>query len=277
MQLRFHDDRRPARVTVPNPGLCGHSPSIRWWLVAVAALAAMVAAGCSAEGPNEAPAAPSIDAIDAAVPDLRLDEHALRRRAEVRARAARAPAARVVLLGDSITERWERVGAPVFEASIEPWGVANLGVDGDRTEHVLGRLDAGELDGFTPELVVLMIGANNLWRDPPEAIVAGVDAIVDRVHRARPEASLWLLALHPWGFDPASTERRAVDRANAALSRAARDWPVRFIDLGAVFVERDGSLSRHIAPDGLHLSEAGYARWAEALAPLLEARLGPAP
>ena len=37
----------------------------------------------------------------------------------------------------------------------------NLGIGGDRTQHVLWRLDNGNIDGIKPKLAVLMIGTNN--------------------------------------------------------------------------------------------------------------------
>ena len=44
---------------------------------------------------------------------------------------------------------------------------------------------------------------------------------------------------------------------------------VEYLDIGASFLEPDGSLSREIMPDLLHLSEEGYGIWAEAMEPSL--------
>lgn len=61
----------------------------------------------------------------------------------------------VVFYGDSITEGfdwqiWNRVFAPL--------GAANYGIGGDATQHVLWRIQNGELDNLSPRIVVLMIG-----------------------------------------------------------------------------------------------------------------------
>ena len=68
----------------------------------------------------------------------------------------------VVFYGDSITEGWGGEGAPVFQEKYEPLGTANYGIGGDRCEHLLWRIDDGEVQSnLQPKLVVLKIGTNN--------------------------------------------------------------------------------------------------------------------
>jgi beta-glucosidase len=49
---------------------------------------------------------------------------------------------------------------------------------------------------------------------------------------------------------------------------------VRFLDIGPAFFGADGSLSRQLMPDLVHLSEAGYAIWAAAIRQPLQDMLG---
>jgi lysophospholipase L1-like esterase len=49
---------------------------------------------------------------------------------------------------------------------------------------------------------------------------------------------------------------------------------VRFLDIGAKLGNPDGSLSKDVMPDFLHLSEKGYQIWADAMAPLLKELMG---
>src|SRR5579864_2838407 len=69
--------------------------------------------------------------------------------------------AQLVFLGDSITHNWEKGGKDVWEKYWTPLNAANFGIGGDRTEHVLWRLDHGNFDGLKPKEIVLMIGTNN--------------------------------------------------------------------------------------------------------------------
>ena len=67
-----------------------------------------------------------------------------------------------LLMGDSITDWWRRAGLAVYEENFEPLNCANFGIAADRTQGVLWRFANGELDGYAPRLMMLMIGTNNL-------------------------------------------------------------------------------------------------------------------
>jgi lysophospholipase L1-like esterase len=49
---------------------------------------------------------------------------------------------------------------------------------------------------------------------------------------------------------------------------------VHYLDIGDSFLEEDGTLTREIMPDLLHLSEKGYTIWAESIEDKLSALLG---
>ena len=44
---------------------------------------------------------------------------------------------------------------------------------------------------------------------------------------------------------------------------------VKFLDIGKSFLNKDGTISREIMPDFLHLSGKGYRIWADAMEPTL--------
>jgi lysophospholipase L1-like esterase len=179
----------------------------------------------------------------------------------------------VLFLGDSITQGWG--GArPVWDASFGKYDPANFGIGGDRTQHVLWRIENGELDGISPKAVVLMIGTNNSGY-PAEDIVKGDAKIVEQIRKKLPETKILLLAIFPRGADPADPKvaalRDKLKTVNAELAKLDDGKQVRYLDIGPKFLESDGKLSPEIMPDFLHLSRKGYQIWADAIAePLAE-------
>lgn len=179
---------------------------------------------------------------------------------------------RMVFLGDSITQSWEGAGQKVWAEHYEERDALNLGISGDRTQHVLWRLQQGVLDGLHPQLAVLMIGTNNSGSDTSEAIAAGVLAVVDELRTRQPDMVVLVLAIFPRGRDAGDRLRQVNEGANdlieAQLERDA-DPKVHWLDIGPAFLAEETLLPREIMPDLLHLSPEGYRRWAEAIEPVV--------
>jgi hypothetical protein len=57
----------------------------------------------------------------------------------------------VIFIGDSITQGWEGSGKEVWSTYYAKRNAVNLGISGDRTQHVLWRLDHGNIDGLQPK------------------------------------------------------------------------------------------------------------------------------
>jgi lysophospholipase L1-like esterase len=182
--------------------------------------------------------------------------------------------AEVVFLGDSITQGWEGKGKAMWEQHFAPMKAANFGIGGDRTEHVLWRLANGNLDGLKPKLVVLMIGTNNTGHQGREGYACtaeqtaeGVKEILAVLEKKCPEAKVLLLGIFPRGADAMDKFRIQNEATNAIVKTYADGKRVFWKDLGSVFLEKDGTLSKEIMPDLLHLNEKGYQMWAEAILP----------
>jgi lysophospholipase L1-like esterase len=139
----------------------------------------------------------------------------------------------------------------------------------------LWRLQHGELDGMAPKAVVVMIGTNNTGDrlEDPAFTVAGIKRNVDEIRRRQPQAKVLLLALFPRGERPDDLMRRHNAKINALLPALADGRQVVFVDIGSALTNPDGTLSKDILPDWLHLSPQGYEIWARSLeaplAPLL--------
>lgn len=61
----------------------------------------------------------------------------------------------VLFYGDSITEGFD---AQVWNRAYAPLGAANYGIGGDGTQHLLWRIQNGEVDNISPRIVVVKIG-----------------------------------------------------------------------------------------------------------------------
>jgi lysophospholipase L1-like esterase len=181
----------------------------------------------------------------------------------------------VLLLGDSITEGWGgRNGKEVYQKHFAPLKAANFGISADRTQHVLWRIQNGELEGISPKVVMVMIGTNNASSNTPAEIAQGVEAIVKTLREKTPSAKILLLAVFPRAEKPDAPLRAAVANVNKIIAKLDDGRHVRYLDIGGKFLQPDGTLSKEIMPDFLHLSPRGYQIWAEAVMPVIHEMLG---
>jgi lysophospholipase L1-like esterase len=180
----------------------------------------------------------------------------------------------IVFIGDSITDGWRGRGKDVFKENYAKYNPYNIGISGDRTQHVLWRIENGELDGLTPnpKVAELMIGTNNLRPNSSnDAIAAGVTKIVQEIHEKLPHTKVLLLAIFPRGEKPTDPYRARIKAINETLARLDDGGKtVKFLDIGDKFLEPDGTLPKSIMPDSLHPNAKGYGIWAEATKPAIE-------
>ncbi|MEO6184022.1 MAG: platelet-activating factor acetylhydrolase IB subunit [Verrucomicrobiota bacterium] len=182
----------------------------------------------------------------------------------------------LLFLGDSITDGWRSKGKAVWEKFYTPRNALNLGIGGDRTQHVLWRLQNGEVDGLKPKVVVLLIGINNtpnekdgVPRNTAPEIVEGVTAVVKEIQTRMPKAKVLLLAVFPYK-QKGDPMRDKVGEINAGISKLGKKKRVTFLDINQKFLKPDGTLPTDIMPDLLHPNEKGYEIWANAMEPTLK-------
>lgn len=180
----------------------------------------------------------------------------------------------VAFVGDSITARWKG------DSWNKHWGsyrAVNMGIGGDQTQHVLWRLQNGELDGYKAKLFVVMIGTNNMWgkgADPADA-AAGVKAVIDLIQSKQRQAKILLMSILPTGEkpNPGREKRMAV---NELISKFA-GGSVEYMDISSKYLEPDGTISKEVMHDFLHLAPKGFDIWAEAIAGKVKESVGEAP
>ncbi len=180
----------------------------------------------------------------------------------------------LVFIGDSITQGWEGRGKGVWEKFYGKRNTVNLGIGGDRTQHVIWRLDNGNLKDITPKAAVIMIGTNNSGSNSSKEIADGVRAIVKQIRAKSPKTQILLLGVFPRGTNNEDKRRQVNEGANKIFSKLDNGKYVHYLDIGPKFLEKNGTLTREIMPDLLHLSEKGYTIWAESIEAKLAKLLG---
>ncbi|MCR5751539.1 MAG: hypothetical protein K6G91_06235 [Kiritimatiellae bacterium] len=176
----------------------------------------------------------------------------------------------VVMVGDSITHRWEREGGEgreLFAEIRKTYSILNLGYGGDKTEHVAWRMENGELEGYTAKLFTVMIGTNNGARDIA-GIAGGVKRIIDDIRNKHPESKILLMPIFPRGAEPSNRQRVGNAKISDIIRGYADGKTVLWLDFNDKFLKADGTLTKEVMNDLLHPNEKGYAIWWEAMHPV---------
>ena len=186
--------------------------------------------------------------------------------------------AKVVFVGDSITDFWERAGKAQVEKyfSEGDMKMLDLGIAADRTEHVLWRLnEGGELDGYEAKCVLLMIGTNNaghfpIEKEAPGDTILGIREILNTIRSKQPKAVVVLTAIFPRGADADDPQRIRNEIVNKEIMKFADGKTVFWCDFNDQFLTADGRLSPDIFPDRLHPNALGYEMWHSAVKPYID-------
>jgi beta-glucosidase len=182
----------------------------------------------------------------------------------------------LIYVGDSIVEHFDKQGKEVWEHYYAGRNALNLGISGDRTEHVLWRLDHGNIDGIAPKLAIVMIGQNNGGHNTGEEIGAGVAAVVQKLRAKLPDTRILLLGIFQRREKP--TEERAVlAKANEIVSKLADDKHVFYMNINHIFMRPDGTIPRSLMYDFEHPTPLGHRVWAEAIEPKVAELMGDKP
>jgi lysophospholipase L1-like esterase len=243
--------------------------------IAVAALVLFSAAfaGPSVARAQDAPARDrfaipaSDDGLPGAGPIRRYDwfQNVWRSRRSAWATRGQQDRGAVVFLGDSITQGW----GGGLGAAFPGVKVANRGIDGDTTRGVLLRMNEDVLS-LDPAAVVLLIGTNDLEEGAtPDVIAGNLRLILAALEQHDPHMPIVLCQVFP----SSASKKRPSDQIKAlnALYRAAvkNDARVTLLETWPLFADADGDAIAGEFPDLLHPNEAGYAKWAAALHPVL--------
>ena len=80
-------------------------------------------------------------------------------------------------------------------------------------------------------------------------------AIVEKLRSKLPSTKVLVLAIFPRGPDKDDTKRKVNEGANEIIKHLADNKMVYYLDIGPKFLAADGTLSKDVMPDLLHLNE----------------------
>ena len=156
----------------------------------------------------------------------------------------------------------------------------NLGISGNRTEHLVARLE-NDFIALQPDLVILMIGVNDVWHHYSHAIETTHEAFENNLRQVLSEIKAKtpakILMIEPYLL-PAEDKANMLPELDAKIRierRLAREYADAYLPLHGLFAAATVSTDyRQYSGDGVHPNADGAAFIAQnvltALIPLLE-------
>jgi lysophospholipase L1-like esterase len=169
--------------------------------------------------------------------------------------------ARIVFLGDSITDAWDIAGS--FPG--KPY--VNRGIAGQTTSQMLVRFRA-DVIALAPKVVVILAGTNDIAGNTGPMTLAETEgnlatmAELARAHRIRVVFSSIIPVHNYTAASELNFPLRApadIDQLNAWLASYAAANGHVYLDYFTAMADARGLLKKELAEDGLHPGAAGYA------------------
>jgi acyl-CoA thioesterase-1 len=173
---------------------------------------------------------------------------------------------RVVFMGNSITEVWQRYFATMFPG--KPY--INRGISGQTTPQMLVRFRA-DVIALEPKVVVVLAGTNDIAGNTgPSTLEMIEDNLASMAELASANGIKVVMSSvlpaydYPWkpGLQPAPK----IIALNKWIEQYAARHGAIYLDYYSAMVDDRGGMRSELATDGVHPNEAGY----RIMAPLVE-------
>ena len=176
-----------------------------------------------------------------------------------------------VMLGDSLTEGgdWESLFAGWLP---EGYSVVNRGIVGDDAPGIYDRLH--QILPGDPKKIFLLVGVNDISHQiTSDSVLVDIEKVVKEIRTQCPKTKLYIQSLLPYNFEKCiyktmnkEDKTMTIRRVNKGLKKMARKYNVKYIYLYDL-LKAPGSLhlDGRFTKDGLHINQAAYKIWANAL------------
>ena len=177
----------------------------------------------------------------------------------------------LLLIGNSITQGWGgkrpnvtyAPGEEAAELYFKDLNWVGAGISGDRTQHILYRLNNGNYEAAKPKMVVLAIGVNNFGDNSAEEITKGIRKVLELTkQKFSPYTKIMLFGPLPTGLDPGTERRKKYNKIHTLIKYLGSGENVFYYNLINEFSDEKGFLkSDLVSQDGIHLLPEGYKVW----------------
>ena len=152
---------------------------------------------------------------------------------------------------DSIAARFRSKHANVWDKYFREW--MNSGIGGDRSENLLYRVEGGNIPRNC-KTIVLIIGSNNIKRDPPDVVAESILQIAKAVRITTRTAKIFVCGILPREND--RTIKNIVD-VNTTLRNTCPLNNVHYIPVPQILFSSYGRANL-FERDAIHLNRHGY-------------------
>jgi lysophospholipase L1-like esterase len=168
----------------------------------------------------------------------------------------------ILFIGDSLVEFFD------WQKRFSGHTIANLGIAGETVEGLYSRIRKIIRKFPSPDLILIMTGINNVAMEDL-GFLDSYRKVVEALSSAYPHTRIvlhtLLPTLLPW------IPKETIREMNRLLHKIAQEMHTEVLDLHNRFVDPQGNpIKDYLLPDGVHLSEKGYARWAEVLTRIID-------
>jgi len=180
------------------------------------------------------------------------------REANAQLQAPGKDGARVVFMGNSITEGWAGANPGYFTAN--PY--VNRGIGGQTTPQMLLRFRQDVIE-LAPKAVIILAGTNDIAGNTGPMTLGQIrDNILSMVQLAKANAILPIvcsvLPAHDYPWRPGKRPDLKIPELNDLLREMAREQDVPYLDYFSAMADTRNGLPQGYTTDGVHLTTEGY-------------------